>query len=73
LLVARRQALELEEALVASKQEVSELEAGLAAQRAELDRYRAAGVESYTMSECDDLERRLKATLDAVSKRKVCN
>ena len=67
----KKQLSEVSIELVRSKHDFMDCKQRLDSQKAELDRYRGIGVEAYTMSECEDIERKMKSTLDLVAQRKV--
>jgi hypothetical protein len=67
----RKQLHDLDIELARSKQETKEYEERLAIRTDELNKYKAVGVDNYTMGECEEMERKLKFTLEMVSQRKV--
>lgn len=51
--------------------QMTETDGKLATQTKELNQLRAVGVDTYTLQECEEIERRLKSTLDLITARKV--
>ena len=67
----RTQLKELDISISRLHHQMSETDDKLASQSTELNKLRGVGVDNYTMKECEDLERKLKCTLDLVVARKV--
>jgi hypothetical protein len=63
----------LEFDIIVSKlnQQLSQTEVQLSARTTELDGYKGIGIDSFNLSQCEDYERKLKISLDAISIRKV--
>lgn len=51
---------------------MAETDEKLNVQNTELNKLRGIGVDTYTMQECEDIERKLKCTIDLIAARKVC-
>ena len=69
----RKQVSDLDIESARAKQEAREYEELLVIRSNELNKYKAIGVDNYTMGECEEMERKLKLTLEMVSQRKVSN
>lgn len=67
----RKQILEMDILISRLKHESEENNKKISSQQAELDKLKGITVDSFSLSECDDLERKLKLSLDAISARKV--
>ena len=68
----RTQLHELDISISRLHNEMAETDEKLTLQSVELNKLRGVGVDNYTRKECEELERKLKCTLDAVLARKVC-
>lgn len=67
----RTQLQELDISISRLHNEMAETDEKLTSQSVELNKLRGVGVDNYTLKECEDLERKLKCTLDSVLARKV--
>ena len=68
----RKQLQELDISISRLNNEMAETDEKYQSQTKELQRIRGDKIDSYNMTECEDLERSLKCIIDKISVRKVC-